>query len=96
LGHVDILRRERDQLLVWLREHLAPHGGTALDSDANFILFGAFKSPEKLWQGLVDQGVLIRHVGPKGFLRVSVGTPNENEQFKLALTALLNEKVDMI
>ena len=34
---------------------------------------------------LLDRGVLIREVGPAGWLRVSVGTPQETAAFKAAL-----------
>ncbi len=55
------------------------------DSDANFVLFGAFDDRHAIWQGLLDRGVLIRETGPDGWLRVSVGTPAETEAFQAAL-----------
>ena len=42
----------------------------------------------RVWQGLLDRGVLIRETGPDGWLRVSVGTPEENAAFRAALTSL--------
>ena len=47
------------------------------DSDANFVLFGRFADRHAVWQALLDRGVLIREVGPDGWLRVSAGTPSE-------------------
>ncbi len=61
------------------------HGLTVADSDANFVLFGVFDDRDAVWQGLLDRGVLIRNTGPKGWLRVTVGTPAENDAFKQAL-----------
>jgi histidinol-phosphate aminotransferase len=55
------------------------------ESDANFVLFGVFEDRHAVWQGLLDRGVLIREVGPEGWLRVSVGTPQETAAFKAAL-----------
>ena len=55
----------------------AAQGLTVADSDANFVLFGAFADRHAVWQGLLDRGVLIRETGPDGWLRVSVGTPAE-------------------
>jgi histidinol-phosphate aminotransferase len=81
LATVEALRRDRDDLVSWLRAQ----GLTVADSDANFILFGIFSDRDAVWQGVLDRGVLIRNTGPKGWLRVSVGTPAENEAFKLAL-----------
>jgi len=82
LGQVDRLRAERDALVAWLREH----GYDVADSDANFVLFGRFDNRHAVWQGLLDHGVLIREVGPEGWLRVSVGTPEEMQAFTDALT----------
>ena len=39
------------------------------------------------FRALLDQGVLVRETGPAGWLRVSVGTPDENAMFRAALTA---------
>ena len=82
LATVAALRRDRDDLVAWLRGH----GLTVADSDANFVLFGVFADRAAVWQGLLDRGVLIRNIGPEGWLRVTVGTPAENDAFKRALT----------
>jgi histidinol-phosphate aminotransferase len=59
------------------------------DSDANFVLFGRFADRHVVWRELLDRGVLIRETGPDGWLRVSVGTPEEMAAFRAALTAVL-------
>ncbi|WP_310963002.1 histidinol-phosphate transaminase [Nocardioides terrisoli] len=82
LGRVDQLRKERDALVRWLRER----DFAVADSDANFVLFGRFDNRRAVWEQLLDHGVLIREVGPAGWLRVSIGTPDEMEAFKDALT----------
>jgi histidinol-phosphate aminotransferase len=87
LGRVDDLRAERDDLVVWLREQ----GLQVADSDANFALFGTFADRHAVWEGLLGHGVLIREVGPDGWLRVSVGTPEEMATFKQALTKVMEE-----
>jgi histidinol-phosphate aminotransferase len=81
LGKVDELRAERDRTVSWLRES----GFTTADSDANFALFGTFADRHAVWQGLLDRGVLIRETGPDGWLRVSIGTPEEMTAFRRAL-----------
>ena len=81
MAQVDGLRAERDGLVAWLRGH----GLTVAESDANFVLFGLFDDRHAIWQGLLDRGVLIREVGPPGWLRVSVGTPAEMASFRDAL-----------
>lgn len=81
LAQVDALRVERDACVAWLREQ----GFQAADSDANFVLFGLFEDRHNLWQALLDRGVLIRETGPNGWLRVSIGTPEEMAAFRKAL-----------
>jgi histidinol-phosphate aminotransferase len=85
LGKVDELRVERDATVAWLREQ----GLEVADSDANFALFGTFPDRHAVWRGLLDRGVLIREVGPDGWLRVSIGTPGEMAAFREALTPVL-------
>jgi histidinol-phosphate aminotransferase len=87
LARVDDLRAERDATVAWLREQ----GLSVADSDANYVLFGAFPDRHAVWQGLLDRGVLVREVGPQGWLRVSVGTPEEMAAFKAALVDVLEE-----
>ncbi|SEF52495.1 histidinol phosphate aminotransferase apoenzyme [Thermomonospora echinospora] len=87
LGTVDTLRAERDLIVGWLRSQ----GLRVADSDANFVLFGAFPDRRRVWQAVLDQGVLIREVGPPEWLRVSVGTPEEMAAFRSALTTALKE-----
>lgn len=81
LGQVALLRAERDALVDWLRER----GLRAVDSDANFVLVGEFTDRHRAWQALLDRGVLVREVGPEGWLRVTVGTPADNAALRTAL-----------
>ena len=81
LANVDSLRDERDATVEWLRSV----GLVAAESDANFVLFGKFDDRHEVWRRLLDRGVLIRETGPDGWLRVSIGTPDEMTAFKLAL-----------
>ncbi|WP_433324942.1 histidinol-phosphate transaminase [Spirillospora sp. CA-294931] len=81
LAAVAGLRRERDDLVGWLRGE----GFAVADSDANFVLFGRFPDRRRVWEALLSRGVLIREVGPPEWLRVSVGTPGEMAAFREAL-----------
>ncbi len=85
LGRVDELRAERDRTVHWLRGR----GHEVAESDANFALFGRFADRHAVWQGLLDRGVLIRETGPDGWLRVSIGTPEEMTTFKNALVEVV-------
>jgi histidinol-phosphate aminotransferase len=80
-AQVATLRAERDALVGWLRGR----GHEVAASDANFVLFGLFDDRHAVWQGLLDRGVLIRETGPDRWLRVSVGSPEENAAFRAAL-----------
>ena len=81
-AQVDLLRSERDALAAWL----VAAGFTVAPSDANFVLFGMFDDRDAVWRGLLEHGVLIRQTGPAGWLRASIGTPEENAMLKSALT----------
>ncbi|MGC4934840.1 histidinol-phosphate transaminase [Gordonia sp. DT30] len=74
---------------------LAAAGFEVIDSDANFVLFGRFADAQASWQRYLDEGVLIRDVGIPGYLRVTIGLPDENDTFldvsrRLAATDLEN------
>ncbi|MGW9346800.1 histidinol-phosphate transaminase [Nocardiopsis flavescens] len=84
LGAVADLRAERDSLVGWLRGH----GFAVADSDANFVLFGEFEDRSAVWRALLDRDVLIREVGPPGWLRVTVGTARETAVFRDTLLAV--------
>ena len=81
LARVAELRIRRDETVTWLRAQ----GLDVADSDANFVLFGRFADRHAIWQRLLDRGVLIRETGPDGWLRVSIGTPEEMSAFRSAL-----------
>lgn len=87
LKQVSLLREERRRLATWLEEK----GLRVAPSASNFLLFGRLEKPTEVWQKLADSGVLIREVEPHGYLRVTVGTPEENEAFKEALEEALEE-----
>ncbi|WP_296665656.1 histidinol-phosphate transaminase [Demequina sp.] len=80
-AQVDEIRAERDETVAWLRRQ----GYTVADTDANFALFGPFEDRERVFRGLLARGVLIRVTGPEGWLRVSIGTPQEMALFRSAL-----------
>ncbi len=86
LANVDELRAERDRTVDWLRAQ----GLRVADSDANFCLFGTFADRHAVWQALLERGVLIRETGPEGWLRVSIGTPEEMAAFRAALVEVLS------
>ncbi|SCD99110.1 histidinol phosphate aminotransferase apoenzyme [Streptomyces sp. BpilaLS-43] len=87
LGYVDRLKSERDRLVDGLREL----GFDVTDSDANFVQFGRFADSHTAWRHILDRGVLVRDNGVPGWLRVSAGTPQENDAFLDAVRELKKE-----
>ena len=87
---VGLIVRERQRIL----SAFADLPVTAWPSQSNFILF----RPESregglVWQGLLDRDVLVRDTsswpGLAGCLRVTVGSPEENDRFLAALQEVL-------
>jgi histidinol-phosphate aminotransferase len=85
LAKVEAIRMDRDAIACWLRDQ----GLTVPESDANFVLVGRFDDRHAVWQGLLQHGVLVRETGPEGFLRVTVGTPEDMAVFRNALVEVL-------
>jgi histidinol-phosphate aminotransferase len=80
------IRAERARLFASLQ---SVPGARAFPSDANFILFRVPRA-EAVFSGLKARGVLIKnlsnsHSSLSDCLRVTVGTPEENDQFLAAL-----------
>jgi len=68
---------------------------TTWPSEANFILFRPESRPgAEVWQALVDRSVLVRDFttmgGIEGCLRVTIGTPDENDRFLRSLEQALS------
>lgn len=86
------IRAERERLTAALR---GCRGLTVYPSRANFILFRAPAGRgSAIFAGLRERGVLIKNLDGadaalRDCLRVTVGTPEENQAFMAALTALL-------
>jgi histidinol-phosphate aminotransferase len=80
LATVHKLAAERDRVMESLRDL----GFEVVPSDSNFVLFGQFADAAVSWQSYLDHGVLIRDVGIPEHLRVSIGTPAENDAFLAA------------
>ncbi|GAA3461999.1 histidinol-phosphate transaminase [Saccharothrix longispora] len=80
LGSVAKLAAERDRVVA----ELTAMGFAVVPSDANFVLFGWFEDARATWRSYLERGVLIRDVGIAGHLRVTVGTPEENDAFLVA------------
>ncbi len=90
-ARVGAIVRERQRL----QAALASLPVTAWPSQANFVLFRPeTRKGSEVWQGLLDRSVLVRDTsswpGLSGCLRVTVGTPEENDAFLAALREVLS------
>ncbi|ABK78640.1 histidinol-phosphate aminotransferase [Cenarchaeum symbiosum A] len=87
---IQVVKAERDRVTEALREHDAFE---VFDSHANFVLFDARGSYQRLHTALLEQGILIRKLGKigsrEGCLRVTIGTHEMNSKFLLAIRDLL-------
>jgi histidinol-phosphate aminotransferase len=100
LRHVDEMD-ERVKIIVEERERLVDRlAGLPVEvfpSGANFVLFrvghGEVAEGHRVWQALVDRSVLVRDCSgwPRlgGCLRVTIGTPQENDRFVAALAEVV-------
>jgi histidinol-phosphate aminotransferase len=85
--YIQTIISERKELFAEMEKI---QGVEPFPSDANFILFKV-KGPGKIFNGLFNNGVLVRNLDSvvKGCLRVTVGTPKENTIFLKKLRKLL-------
>ena len=90
LARVGKLRETRRKTAGWLSEQ-EYHGQplTVVPSASNFILFGIFPDRDAIFGAMKEAGVLIRAVGPEGYLRVCMGTDAEMERFRGTLVDVL-------
>ena len=79
---IDKLLMERDRMIDALSKFRQL---TVYPSDANFVLFRVEQDSAALFKRLMDQDILIRdldsHPRLKNCLRVTIGTPEENQAF---------------
>jgi histidinol-phosphate aminotransferase len=91
LSLLDAIRGQRDRLV---RELRVMPGVTVFPSDANFVLFIPPESHDavRVWQALLDRGVLVRDltaVVPNA-LRVTAGSEHEVDLFLSSLQDVLS------
>lgn len=92
-GRVSQIVAERERVTA----ALADRAVDVYPSGANFVLLRPRARPGRaVWQSLVDAGVLVRDCSswPRldGCLRVTIGTPSENDHFLRALTDALENR----
>jgi len=88
--NIQLIIRERDRVFRKLK---LISGVEVFPSDANFILFRV-KDADRVFKELIEREVLIRNFNSPGrlenCLRVTIGTPDENDGFLKALGEILS------
>lgn len=89
LDHAQSLQEELQQIKderKRVEEAIRQSGWQSFESAANFLLFKGFEErSSEVWKQFLDRGVLIRDVSLEGHLRVTIGTPEENDRFISAM-----------
>ena len=80
----------------WLNEQLEQRGFESLPSAANFLFTRHEQhSGLSLAQGLREQGIIVRHFGKPeriaDYLRITIGTPEQNQALIVALDGLISK-----
>ena len=84
------IKKERSLIIEKLR---AMKVFEVYDSKANFVLFVARGSNQRIYKALIEQGILVKNLGKignhEGCLRVTVGSQEMNSKFLSAIRDLL-------
>lgn len=95
VGDEDFIRRSREMNargLVDLRTAFEDMGLGVIPSAANFLLVGFDRSGAELNEALLREGIIVRPVDNYGldhYLRITVGTPNQNRRLLESLNKVL-------
>jgi len=74
--------------MAFLEEGLTAMGFTTIPTQANFIYFDVGMDGGRLYDALLRQGVIVRHIRGS-MIRVTIGQPTENRRFLEALRLVL-------
>lgn len=91
-GKVDLIKSERDKVIKQLKT--IPQIEKVYPTDANFLIF-KISDAFNIYIKVAEKGVVIRYRGNEPHcedcLRLTIGTPKENERFFDVLTTVLND-----
>lgn len=87
---VELARQEKEKLYKRFDEL----GLNYIPSKTNFVLVQTNRDSVRVFESILKKGVIIREMSPwglKGFVRVNIGLPEENEMFLKAFDDALKE-----
>lgn len=86
LANVDKIKLQRDRII----QQVKLLGLKPYDSSSNFVLVDGFEDPAKIFDRLLERGVLVRNVGIPGTLRITAGTEAETTRLLAELSLVLD------
>lgn len=86
-AHVTASRSLTHSEMDKVRRGLQRLGFEALPSEANFLYFDAKKDGREVFNALLREGIIVRHI-QGSMLRVTIGLPDENQLFLSALESV--------
>ncbi len=90
VAHLDTSREQnraqRDRLL----REIPRLGVKVAPTQANFVFVDAGRPGREVYAAVLRKGVIIRPLGPSNFLRITVGTEQENDRLLAALGEVLS------
>jgi len=86
--HVAKSRAMNQAEMASVRAGLVALGLQPLPSEANFLYFDAGRDGRIVFEALLREGVIVRHI-EGNHVRVTIGLPEENRQFLQALKQVL-------
>lgn len=79
---------------AWLMPHFAELGLRAIETSANFIYFEVDEDANGFARRMQAEGIIVRSLVPWGIsngIRVSIGTPEQNERFVQVLKKVVSQ-----
>jgi histidinol-phosphate aminotransferase len=100
LDHEEVFLKQAQDVRVWrdalYSAMLGIVGIHPRRSDANFIFFSCDFDSDRIYKKLLERGILIKNFNRPGrmsnFMRVTVGTPEENELFTKGLEEVIKKQ----
>ncbi len=91
-AHISMTVKNNLAGAAWLLDQLAESGITAVPTSASFVYFETEENATELAKKVQAEGVIIRPLGAWGIpngIRVTIGTPEQNERFCRAMKKVL-------
>jgi histidinol-phosphate aminotransferase len=90
VSHIEESRRINNEGKEYLYKEFDAMGINYIPTEANFIYFRAGDDGRAIFNAMLKEGSIIRHMGG-ATLRVTIGVPGENRKFVAALTKVLGK-----